>query len=182
MKKKLHRINFHQLGIPRAEYPQTPNEGQIFSHIEKKKQIHEAFDFLELIKVWPDIVGPVIAKHTIPLKNIHQTLVILSNHSAFASELSFMEVPLKNKIFKKFPVLQSSIKKIQFQVDSHFFESKVAIEQSIFERKKIQKFVLPSPHSPLYKKLKKETDELFKHIEDEEMKSALTSLYFQSNS
>ena len=84
MKKKLFKLdlkefsNFQQ--SKRDNNSTYVPQGQVSPHI-KKAETEDAFNFIELIKVWPDIVGHKIAEHTIPLKNTYQTLVILSNHS-----------------------------------------------------------------------------------------------------
>ena len=147
---------------------------------KKSAQMSESFDVLSLIKGWHDIAGDKLSEHTIPLKNQNGTLVILSNHSAFANELSFMELILKKKIFAKFPSLEKSIKKIKFIVDSTHFQKQyshfVAVPQ------KIQKENQQTLHkfSPEFIRLRKEAEEFFRDLEDEEVKKSMISLYIQS--
>ncbi len=144
---------------------------------KSKAALAESFDFLSLIRAWKEIAGDKLSEHTIPLKNQNGTLMVLSNHSAFANELSFMELPLKKKIFERFPNLEKSIKNIKFIVDSTHFD------------RQYSQFVAPAlkqqqpqfhPFSPEFRRLKKEAEVLFSDIEDPELKEKMTSLYIQS--
>jgi mevalonate kinase len=143
-----------------------------------KSKISDSFDFLALIKAWPEIAGPKLSEHTIPLKNQNGTLIILSNHSAFANELSYMELPLKKKIFDKFPKLEKNILNIKFIVDSTYFSKQYDQFVTSSEQKRTQNNL--HPLSPEYRKLKKEAEVLFSDVADEEMKAQLSSLYIQS--
>lgn len=147
-----------------------------------KNSLAESFDFLSLIKAWREIAGDKLSTHTIPLKNQNGTLIILSNHSAFANELSFMELPLKKKIFERFPSLEKSILSIKFIVDTTHFQTQY--EQFIVPMEKIEKrnSTLLHPFSPEYRRLKKEGEEFFKDIDDSELKEKMVSLYIQSGS
>lgn len=142
-----------------------------------KSGAQESFDFLALIRAWKDIAGGKLSEHTIPLKNQNGTLIILSNHSAFANELSYMEIPLKKKIFEKFPALEKHILSIKFIVDSTHFSKQYEQFVAPIEKKKTQAL---HPYSPEFRKLKKEAEELFGHIEDQEIKEKMISLYIQS--
>ncbi len=146
---------------------------------KKAQKLNESFDFLSLIKAWREIAGEKLSEHTIPLKNQMGTLLVLSNHSAFANELSFMELPLKKKIFSKFPSLEHSISNIKFIVDSTHFEKQYS--QFIAPVKKIneQNAQKLHPFSPLYRKLKKEADVAFCDVDDKDVRESLISLYIQ---
>jgi len=48
------------------------------------------FNFLQLIKDWESIVGPMMAKNTVPLKVKSKTLFISTKHAIFAQELGFL--------------------------------------------------------------------------------------------
>lgn len=148
----------------------------------KHAQIADSFDFLSLIKAWKEIAGDKLSEHTIPLKNQNGTLIVLSNHSAFANELSFMELPLKKKIFSKFPNLEKSILNIKFIVDSTHFDRQYNQFIAPTEKQKKQNDNKLHPHSPLFKKLKKEAEEFFSNIEDQEIREKMISLYIQSAS
>jgi hypothetical protein len=143
----------------------------------KKESMRDSFDFLALIRAWKDIAGTKLSEHTIPLKNQNGTLVVLSNHSAFANELSYMELPLKRKIFEKFPSLEKNILSIKFIVDSTHFSQQYQQFIAPIEKKKAQAL---HPYSPEFRKLKKEAEELFIDLEDAELKAKMISLYIQS--
>ncbi len=145
----------------------------------KHAQIAESFDFIHLIKAWKEIAGDKLSEHTIPLKNQSGTLIILSNHSAFANELSFMDLLLKKKIFAKFPALEKSISTIKFIVDSTHFERQYSQFITPVQKAKGQMNQL-HPHSPEFKKLKRDAEELFRDIEDKEIREKMISLYIQS--
>ena len=142
-----------------------------------KAHLQESFDFMALIKAWKEIAGAKLSEHTIPLKNQNKILIVLSNHSAFANELSYMELQLKKKIFDKFPNLEKSIIGIKFIVDSTHFSQQY--NQFIAPLEKKQSMAL-HPYSPEFRKLKKEAEEFFKDLEDNEVKENMISLYIQS--
>ena len=138
-------------------------------------------DFLSLMKKWPNFVGKSCAKHTIPLGIKNKTLYILSNHSAFSTTLSFMEEKIKQNIFQEFPEFKKAIKKISFKVDSAYFNQETLKKSKILssvKKENIQEKL--HPFSPEYKRLKKEADNLFQNIEDEQLLQSLTSIYMQS--
>lgn len=158
----------------------SPSSSKISDNSLKKGKsasIKDSFDFLALIRAWKDIAGAKLAEHTIPLKNQNGTLVILSNHSAFANVLSYMELELKKKIFEKFPMLEKSILSIKFIVDTTHFSQQYQQFITPMEKKKGQGL---HPHSPEFKKLKKEAEELFLDLEDAEIKEKMISIYIQS--
>lgn len=152
----------------------------------RKKHISsEIFDFLELIERWEEIVGPKLAKVTIPLKNQGQTLTILTNHSAYSQALSYMEETLKSKLFQIFPLLQTKIKKFNFQVSTaHFDKTKADLEKRANLGKKAQVLKKQQttfhPQNPAYKKMKAQAEAEFSHIEDEEIRKSLVSIYLQN--
>jgi mevalonate kinase len=146
----------------------------------KTAQLSESFDFISLIKAWKEIAGDKLSEHTIPLKNQNGTLMVLSNHSAFANELSYMELPLKKKIFAKFPYLEKSILNIKFIVDSTHFSKQYAQFIAPTEKIKKKNENLLHPYSPEFRRLKKEAEGMFGDIEDEEIKEKIISLYIQS--
>lgn len=148
---------------------------------QKMQWVGDSFDFLSLVKAWREIAGNKLSEHTIPLKNQNGTLIILSNHAAFANELSYMELPLKKKIFSKFPNLEKSIKSIKFIVDSTHFDIQYKQFIEPLEEMEKRKTNHLHPLSPQYRLLKKQAEEMFAAIEDEEMKSNLISLYIQTS-
>ncbi len=148
---------------------------------QKMQWVGDSFDFLSLIKAWREIAGNKLSEHTIPLKNQNGTLIILSNHAAFANELSYMELPLKKKIFAKFPNVEKSIKSIKFIVDSTHFDIQYKQFIEPIEEMEKRKTSHLHPLSPQYRLLKKQAEEMFSSIEDEEMKAHLISLFIQTN-
>lgn len=146
----------------------------------KENKLTQSFDFISLIKSWPKIAGEKLSEHTIPLKNQNGTLLILSNHSAFANELSYMEIPLKNKIFATFPSLQQSIQKIKFIVDTTHFNQQFLNFAAPLEKIKKKNETLLHPYSPEFRRLKKEAENLFSDIQEIEIKEQMISLYIQS--
>lgn len=141
------------------------------------KNVQDSFDFLALIRGWKDIAGVKLSEHTVPLKNQNGTLIILSNHSAIANELSYMELLLKKKIFEKFPAMEKQILSIKFIVDSTHFSKQYEQFVAPLEQKKAQTL---HPYSPEFRKLKKEAEELFADLGDPEIKEKMISLYIQS--
>ncbi|MCY4523271.1 MAG: DciA family protein, partial [Halobacteriovoraceae bacterium] len=131
------------------------------------------FDFISLVKRWPEIVGKKLAQETIPLKNKQKTLVILTRHPGYAQGLNFMQVALKKKIIEAFPALERSINHIRFQYNPGFFGKKK--EQS--EKNKEKKIF--HPYSPEHRKLKIQAEELLTDITDPQLKKNLVSLYLQ---
>jgi hypothetical protein len=93
-----------------------------------------------------------------------------------------MELPLKKKIFTKFPNLEKSIKSIKFIVDSTHFE--IQYKQFVEPLKEMEnrKTNQLHPLSPQYRQLKKQAEEMFATIEDEEMRNNLISLFIQTSS
>ncbi|MCK5073695.1 MAG: DUF721 domain-containing protein [Bacteriovoracaceae bacterium] len=149
----------------------------------KKNKYEESFDFLKLIKAWPEIVGNKLAEHTVPLKNTYKTLTILANHPAFATELSFMEEILKKKIFEHFPGLRPNISRIKFQTGNRFFENKKKLmEKSSGNHQNKRKNTTLHPYSPQFRLLKEEACEIFKDVTDNELKETLTSIFIQNRS
>ncbi|MBC7713292.1 MAG: DUF721 domain-containing protein [Rhizobacter sp.] len=146
----------------------------------KSAQLSDSFDFISLIKAWKEIAGDKLSEHTIPLKNQNGTLMVLSNHSAFANELSYMELPLKKKIFARFPNLEKSILNIKFIVDSTHFSKQYAQFVAPTEKIKKKNENLLHPYSPEFRRLKKEAEEMFIDIDDLEIKEKMISLYIQS--
>ena len=143
------------------------------SSTHKKRE--EIFDFLKLIRDWDKIVGPRLAKITIPLSNHNKILIILTNHPAISQTLNFLEGEIKNNIFKEFPILRGKITQLIYQTNPSFFEKKMENKAKLVTNKP------PSLHkySPIYQKLKREADELFFDFEDQELKATLISLYIQ---
>jgi hypothetical protein len=150
---------------------------RIDAHDIKRDEMHsfyQTFDFLDLIKGWPEIVGPKLAAVTSPLKIKGDCLFIMTRHSSYSQELSFSQEIIKTAIFKHFPKLKPVIKKLGFQTQEGFFEQKAREEKAKEQVPKLH------PQSPKYKLLKAEAERLFGHIEDSEVKEMMISLYIQN--
>lgn len=151
---------------------------RIDSHDIKRDEMHAfflTFDFLELIKKWPEIVGVKLAAVTSPLKIKQDSLFVITKHSSYSEELNWSSEMIKKEVFKHFPNLKKIIKKLAFQTQESFFEQKKLEELKVAaETSKLH------PQSPRYKLLKLEADRLFSDIEDEELKASMISIYIQS--
>lgn len=171
--------------LPNMGYQKKDQNRSFNSYNKKKSPASDLFDFLKLIERWEDIVGPKLAKVTIPLKNQGHTLTILTNHSAYSQSLSYMEDTLKTKLFKVFPQLRTKVKKFNFQVSTaHFDATKADLEKRANLSKKPnieqkQRTTL-HPKNPIYKKLKLKAQEEFAHIEDDQLREQMISLYLQN--
>lgn len=164
------KINFNSLN-----YRDLDRYGSHDLKRDEMQAFYETFDFLELIKKWPQIVGPKMCAVTSPLKIKQDSLFVITKHSIYSQELSFLSEEIKKEIFKVFPKLKPIIKKLVFQTQEKFFEEQKAKE--ILIQKKVQTL---HPQSPQFKILKKEADQLFADVPDEELKKIMTSIYIQS--
>ena len=163
------KINFKSLNYKDLE--------RYDSHDLKRENLHsfyQTFDFLELVKKWPEIIGPSLANVTSPLKIKGDSLIIMSKHASYSQNISFLSEELKQKIFELFPALKPVIKKLNFQTQESFFNQKQVDE--------VQKPLPPKlhPQDPRFKILKLEAERLFADVADEELKRILTSIYIQS--
>jgi hypothetical protein len=137
---------------------------------------YQTFDFLELIESWPEIVGLALSKVTSPLKIKGDLLIIVSKHSSYSQNISFLSEEIKENIFKLFPKLRLVIKKLNFQTQENFFSNKDSHEK---EKKAISRY---HPQDPTYKILKIEAERLFSNLDDQELKNLLISIFIQSYS
>jgi len=144
----------------------------------QKEQV-DVFDFISLVQAWPQIIGQKLAEHTIPVKNSHKVLTILTSHSVFNDQLSYMGEELKNKIITYFPQLKGQLKEVRFQCNPLFFKQKKEAQIVVQKKSPPQKKL--HPFSPEYKKLKQEALEALGEIEDLELKEQLISIYIQSS-
>lgn len=142
---------------------------------ELLESFYQTFDFFDLIKQWPEIVGPMLGQNTSPLRVKGDSLFVVTKHAAFAQQLNFLTEIIKEKIFQTFPKLRPIIKKIVYETNPHFFKE---IEQ----KKEIEK-TQPAPlhpMSPQYRKAKADAEQLFSHIEDPEFRASMISIYIQA--
>lgn len=144
---------------------------------EEALAFYQTFDFLGLLKKWPDIVGPQLAKVTSPIRIKFKSLVVVTIHPSYSHELSYHADPIKTAIFKEFPQLRNVIEGISFQAMPQFFQQKNMMEQN--EELKIQQNTL-HPRSPQYQLLYAKASKVFEHIEDEELRKTMVNIYIQS--
>jgi hypothetical protein len=147
------------------------------SHDLKRENLHsfyQTFDFLELVKKWPDIIGVKLSAVTSPLKIKGDSLIILSKHGSYSQNISFLSEEIKQKIFLLFPQLKPVIKKLNFQTQESFFNH-IKVEEE-------KKAVVPKMHQqdPRYKLAKAEAERIFADVTDAELKEVLISIFIQS--
>ena len=147
------------------------------SHDQKRDKIqsfYQTFDFLVLVKKWPDIIGEKLASVTSPLKIKGDTLIILSKHASYSQNISFLSEEIKQKIFLLFPELKKIIKKLNFQTQESFFSSETGREEKKSTAPKYH------PQDPRVKIILSEAERIFADVSDPELKKILISIYVQS--
>lgn len=147
------------------------------SHDLKRENLHsfyQTFDFLELVKKWPEIIGPGLSTVTSPLKIMGDSLIIVSKHGSYSQNISFLSEEIKQKIFVLFPALKPVIKKLNFQTQEAFFRQTVAQEE---KKQQAPKF---HPQDPKYRIAKAEAERIFADVQDAELRTILISIYVQS--
>ncbi len=128
------------------------------------------FDFINLIKSWEQIVGPLLAQNTIPQKISYGALIIATKHAVFANELQMISPQIIVKIEQYFPKLKGKIKKIKFfhsEYNSKLFNKN---KETNFTEQKSDEL---HPYSPEYKAKVKKAKALFNDIEDNEIVESL---------
>lgn len=163
------KINFKGLNYKELD--------QFDPHDLKRENMHSfylTFDFLELIKRWPEIIGDKLSGVTSPLKIKGDSLIIISKHSSYSQNISFLSEEIKIKIFHLFPELRPVIKRINFLTQENFFNDKSLVNESKPTSHK------PHPQDPKFKILKIEAERLFFDVEDKELKEMLISIFIQS--
>jgi hypothetical protein len=141
---------------------------------DKIQSFYETFDFLVLVKRWPDIIGEKLASVTSPLKIKGDTLVILSKHASYSQNISFLSEEIKQKIFLLFPELKKIIKKLNFQTQESFFTTGPGSEDFKTQPPKYH------PQDPRLKVMRSEAERIFSEVSDPELKKILISIYIQS--
>lgn len=148
------------------------------SHDQKRdtmRSFYETFDFLELVKRWPEIVGPKLAPVTSPLKIKFDSLFIVTKHSGFSHHLFELSEEIKQEIFKVFPELRKVITKLEFRTQEAFFQvSRQETGKGPVATNRLH------PQSPAYKMRKIEAERLFNDINDEDLRKTMISIYIQS--
>jgi hypothetical protein len=167
-------MTFKKIEFKRLNYKDLDRYDSHDLRRENLQKFYHTFDFLDLVKKWPEIVGSPLATVTSPLKIKADTLIIVSKHGSYSQSIAFLSEELKKKIFVFFPELKSVIKKLNFQTQESFFNRPAEQVQGKSEIKKLH------PQDPKYKILMIEAERLFSEVKDAELKDLLTSLYIQS--
>ncbi len=133
------------------------------------------FDFIHLVNKWETIVGKMLADNTIPLKIKRSTLYILTKHSIFSQELSLMSQMIIQKIEEAFPYFKGQIKKISFSSGNFSSEefNKIKVDKNR-ETKPVKE--QPHPFDPKFRARKRQLEEMFADVEDEEIRNLLINI------
>lgn len=142
------------------------------------KSFYQTFDFIELVKKWPEIVGPKMAQVTSPLKLKQDSLFVITKHASYSHELSYLGEDIKREIFKALPNLRPILKKLVFQTQEAYFRPKEEVK-GIGAADPVPKL---HPQSPQYKLLRAEAERLFQDVADEDLRSLMISIFMQSKS
>ena len=133
------------------------------------------FDFIFLIKSWEEIVGALLGKNSLPLKIKFKTLYICTKHAVFAQEMGFLSQEIMGKVIEKYPSLDGKIEKLKFLNNEKVFNFNE--EHKLEKTSQNPKRPALHPFSPEFKERQFRAQELFKDIEDEEVKLALEKFY-----
>jgi hypothetical protein len=166
---------FKKINFNRLNYKDLDGLNPHDLKTDEMRLFYETFDFLELIKKWPEIVGPGLTSVTSPLKIQYGALYIVTKHASFSHHLFSLSEDIKNQIFKIFPELKKVIKKLEFRTQEGFFKNETPRKET-----SARPSDKPHPQSPAYKMKKLEAERLFGDFPDEEMKKMLISIYIQS--
>lgn len=143
---------------------------------DEMKSFYQTFDFIDLLKKWPVIVGPKMAKVTSPLKLKNDSLVVVTTHSTYSHELSYLSEEIKKAIFKELPELKPVIKKIIYETQESYFKERPAVSPEI----KPELSAKLHPQSPQYKLKKAEAERIFGSVEDPELRALMISIFIQA--
>jgi hypothetical protein len=148
--------------------------------LKRKKPQSSVFDFLELLKRWPDMIGEKIAKVTEPVKISNKKLIIYTAHSAFSQQLAMMQSQILEKVKKVYPATATQIKSLSFVTkDTHFSQKKKDIlsGESTQNYKKENKL---NKYSPTYQRYLAQAEDLFSDIQDQSIKDSLIKIFITS--
>lgn len=134
----------------------------------------DAFDFIYLIQAWQEIVGPMLASNTRPLKINNKVLLIMVKHPIFSQELKFMTQMIIDKVIERFPKLKDSIKQIKFINSESFFKP---FADEVEQKKELGPKL--HPFSPQAQAKRREANMLFDDIDDEGLKELFINLYME---
>lgn len=89
--------------------------GQILARVLKRHGLDEKLAKYQFVQYWPQIVGKAIAERAMPEAIRNKTLVVRVESSAWAQELSFQKIVIKNRL-NKFLGAEQAINDIHFYV------------------------------------------------------------------
>ena len=156
-------------GRPKAPHRPRPRP----RHSQKTDRF---FDFLMLVKSWPQIVGPKLAKRTLPLRVRRQELFIMTAHPLYAQQLQHFEQDILHKIAALFA--NSRITKIGFQA-TEYFDVINSQQQTSLQAKDTPTDLDESsfhPYDPKYQSLKKKVQSQLPAIADPELYALLEKM------
>lgn len=168
---------FKKLNFSRLNYKDLDRFKEHDLKRDEMKSFFQTFDFIDLLKKWPDIVGPKMAKVTSPLRIKNDSLFVVTTHSSYSHELSYLSEEIKKAIFKALPELKTIIKKIVYETQENYFLQRDQVAAQKVEQQKPKLH----PQSPIYKQRKAEADRLFGSIVDEELRSLMISIFIQAS-
>lgn len=157
------------------------DHGQSQSYNSRHASNHwteESFDFLSLLREWPELVGKTLGEQTVPGKILGKTLILYTKHPGFAQKLSFMHEMILEKMNKKFPSLRNKVNSLKFQNSPHLFEQKMEVQRNKNVKERQAKPKEFNKFSPEFKKFEAEAKQLFQHL-PEEFKEQFISIYIQ---
>lgn len=131
------------------------------------------FDFIYLVKNWEKIVGKMLSENTIPLKVRNSSLIIMTKHSIFSQELGFMSQQIITRIEELYPKFKGHIKNIKFSHGKFSTEEFNKTKEFVAPKKKIKSHKF----DPKLQQKKIQAKDMFKDVEDEEIRSLLETLY-----
>lgn len=134
------------------------------------------FDFIHLVKRWEELVGPMLAQNTIPLRIKNSQLYVLTKHAVFSQELSFMEQLLIQKIEDTFTGFKNKIKKIRFVTGNFSSEEFNQFQQKTIEKAPQENKSSAHRFDPHYRQRKAQVSQFFSDIDDPEIQELLVQI------
>lgn len=147
----------------------------------KEYQIGQDLNTLNLISSWEKIVGKKLVEVSLPQRISRKTLYIIVNHSAYANYLNQMAADILVRIESVFPQYKNKIESLRFIFSEKAFQK---IEEKLIqfksqEKKSIKEVI--NPHSPQFRRLEQEAQEMFSNLDDSEIKDSFISIYIQTH-
>ncbi len=92
----------------------TVDFGSIESDIIKELGIEESFTIEHMRSLWKDLVGEIIATHSIPDRIFKRTLFVSVDHSTYANELIMMKDIILQRLHEK--MHNTTIKNVKVEI------------------------------------------------------------------